>query len=289
MFSHNRGDLSYPVTVTCATEEVKQYGRFGLATWDTQADYKDVKVSRGDKVLFDGNAPGTDSAWQPGKGDWKVKDGVITQSASGTDFRAIAGETDWSDYTISLKARKNGGAEGFMVMFNVRDDKNWTWCNFGGWGNRSHGIETCINGAKGQMAQMVNGTIETGQWYDIRVEVAGKHVRSFLDGKLIHDTQYPANPHLAASAAYDKTSEEIILKVVNRSDKPKQTEVSFTGSRKLAETALCQILSGIPEAENTLENPEAVSPQAATIEGIGNTFTHAFAASSLTVMRIKTK
>ena len=65
----------------------------------------------------------------------------------------------------------------------------------------------------------VRGRIETDRWYDIRIEVAGK-VRCYLDGKLIHDINYPITQTLYAVAGLNKTGDEVILKVVNAPRRP---------------------------------------------------------------------
>ena len=44
------------------------------------------------------------------------------------------------------------------------------------------------------------GSIETGRWYDIRVEVKGSNIKCYLDGKLIHDLNHKSPASLNASA-----------------------------------------------------------------------------------------
>ena len=53
MFSENRGDVVLPVTVTApeAAPAVKS-GAIGVGTWRTQAEFKDIKVTRGNETLF---------------------------------------------------------------------------------------------------------------------------------------------------------------------------------------------------------------------------------------------
>ena len=48
------------------------------------------------------------------------------------------------------------------------------------------------------------GSIETGRWYDIRIELTGKNIKCYLDGKLIHDVTPPALKSLYASASRAK-------------------------------------------------------------------------------------
>ena len=53
----------------------------------------------------------------------------------------MPGSEAWTNYTLTLQARKLGGSEGFLVMFNVADSNNWFWWNIGGWTNTSHAVE----------------------------------------------------------------------------------------------------------------------------------------------------
>ena len=57
------------------------------------------------------------------------------RTARADNVRAIAGDKTWTDYTYSLKARKLGGAEGFLILFRVQDENAKAWWNIGGWGN----------------------------------------------------------------------------------------------------------------------------------------------------------
>ncbi len=85
-------------------------------------------------------------------GHWAVEDGALRQTDGRTDCRCLAGDASWGDYTYSLKARKLGGAEGFLVIFHVKDQGNWAWWNLGGWGNSRHALEICESGGKSSPA-----------------------------------------------------------------------------------------------------------------------------------------
>ena len=53
MFSENRGDVVLPVTVTAPEmAPAARSGAIGVGTWRTQAEFKDIKVTRGDETLF---------------------------------------------------------------------------------------------------------------------------------------------------------------------------------------------------------------------------------------------
>ena len=56
-------------------------------------------------------------------------------SAGVEDARLMVGDANWNDYTLSLKARKTGGDEGFLIMFQVPNSESKSWLNLGGWDN----------------------------------------------------------------------------------------------------------------------------------------------------------
>jgi alpha-L-arabinofuranosidase len=200
----------------------------------------------------------------------------------------VAGDPAWTDYTITLQARKLGGAEGFLIMFRVRDDDNWYWWNIGGWGNTRHAVERSIGGSKMLACPQVAGSVETGRWYDIRIEVQGARIRCYLDGQLIHDFEDAPMPALYATASRRERTREVILKVVNVSDRAQETEVRLQGARRLASRAkVITLTSDSPDAENSLENPTRVAPVERQLEGVAPSFRYTFPPHSLTVMVLK--
>ena len=121
---------------------------------------------------------GDDAGW------WKVKDGVITETGMAQGARLPFGDSTWTDYEFSVKARKLSGNEGFLIIIRGSDD-SWFWVNLGGWNNTGHQLLHVNPNA--EIGQRIPGSIETNRWYDIRVRVEGRHIQSFLDGKPILD------------------------------------------------------------------------------------------------------
>jgi Domain of Unknown Function (DUF1080) len=161
-------------------------GMIGVGTWATQAEFKDIKVTKGDQTLFASDFSKGAAAlqgWKTPRGQWEVVNGALRQTSNEQGARAVVGEPSWSDYTLTLKARKLGGAEGFLVFFGLPDEDAKSQFNLGGWDNSQHGIEV----PDGSIAQ-VPGHIETGRWYDIRVEVKGPTAKGYLDDKLVLET-----------------------------------------------------------------------------------------------------
>ena len=51
-------------------------------------------------------------------------------------------------------------------------------------GNTRSGLQTYHDGAMREIGT-TQTTVETGRWYDVRIEVKGRQIRCFLDGKLV--------------------------------------------------------------------------------------------------------
>jgi DNA-directed RNA polymerase subunit RPC12/RpoP len=195
---HGKNPPPPPIVSPPAQAELK-HGAIGLGSWNTQVEYTNLAVTKGTQTLYQGHfVPGM-PGWQISHGAWIATNGVLVQTAIAEDCRAVAGDTAWSDYTLTLQARKLGGREGFLIMFNVVDGQNWTWWNLGGWDNTLHAVENCVSGVKSTLGNRIPGKIDTGRWYDIRIELSGPHIRCYLDGAIVHDVVYPTDPKPAPS------------------------------------------------------------------------------------------
>jgi alpha-L-arabinofuranosidase len=285
MFSENRGDFSLPTAVESPqTESAPNSGAIGVGSWSTRVEYKDLVVTSNGRTLFSSDFSQGTADWKfLGDGDWSVADGALRQNNENQNVRAIIGDKSWTDYTYSLKARKLGGAEGFLVLFRVNNDDEKCWWNLGGWGNTQHGVEM------NEILTQAPGSIETGRWYDIRIEVKGPSIKCYLDGKLIHDIRRTTLASLYASATRDSKSGDIILKVVNGSAEKIDTSVHLKGSNKLSGTVHAIVLtSENPADENSLDAPSKVSPKTEAFNISSPDFQHNFPGNSLTILRVPT-
>jgi alpha-L-arabinofuranosidase len=287
MFSQNRGDVVLPTTVVAPeTEVAAKSGLAGVGTWATQAEFKDIRVTRNGETLAAPDLSST-TAWKfLGGGEWKAEGGVLRQSKTGDNIRAVFGDKTWTDYTLSLKARKLGGAEGFLILFHSQGDDEKSWWNIGGWGNTQHALEA----GGGGMDSAVRGKIETGRWYDIRIELKGNSIKCYLDDKLIHDVSSPRIKSVYATASRVAKTGETVLKVVNVSEQAQDVRIQLAGATKVQPEARAIVLtSGSSKDENTLEQPNKVVPKTTKIRVDGPAFRHSFPANSVTILRVKSK
>lgn len=287
LFAANRPGRILPVQIENAVQSAPPIqGRIGVGTWATQAEFKDIKVTKGDQVLFQSDFSQGLGEWRTRSGQWQVVDGALRQSGNEEGSLALIGDPSWQDYTLTLKARKTGGNEGFLIVFGAParfGGGTTNWWNIGGWNNTAHMAD-----APGVLSPRVPGRIETGRWYDIKVELQGATARFYLDGQLIHTAARTNPPTLHAVAGRDERTGETILKVVNASDQPVQADVELRGGRSGSVGGRAWVLTSAgPEDENSFEAPTKIAPREEPIQAAAPRFSHTFPADSVTVLRLK--
>lgn len=283
MFATNRPDVVLKAEMANAEEVRGSFspGGIGVGTWNTQAEFKEIRVVSGDRVLFE-SADG--STLQRESGDWKIEEGALRQTGNAEPSRAFVPGADWTDYTLTLKARKISGKEGFLISVGRRDRDNYLWWNLGGWGNTVDGMELAQDGGKSLIGRQVPSKIETGRWYDIRIEYGRERVRCYLDGELAYDVGFPASKPLHVVAG--KSKGEVIVKVVNVSNREMQTKVILEGFKASSAAGSATVLTGPSmTSENSLDRPNLVAPKRRSFTFQGNGFDYRFPARSLTILR----
>jgi alpha-L-arabinofuranosidase len=290
MFSKNRGNVVLPTSVKVSTDSSKpaMHGAFGLGSWNTSVEYADIKVANNAVTLYEDDfSTPHPKDWRTLNGNWNVNNGLYKQTDwSKTDCRAITGDTNWADYTISLRARKTGGGEGFLILFNWLDDDNWTWLNIGGWRNTATGIEQSNGGAKATLGTPIPQTILDNTWYAIRVVLSGSRIRCYVNDALVQDVIYPSG--LYVSSTYAKAAGEVVVKAVNPGHDPVTTTFDLQGVASVARNAtVIQLTSGSAADENSFDSPTRVSPITNFIANAGKKFSLTLPANSLSVLRLK--
>jgi alpha-L-arabinofuranosidase len=273
------------------TSERPITARVGVATHETSAEFKDVVVERDGNVVFTSDFSADAKGWttEGRRGQWSVADGVYRQAQpavawSFIDNAGLPGALKaGTNFTVSLKARKLAGAEGFIIPVGMTDGRRVQW-NVGGWGNRRHAVQAGEAVVGGDMA----GTIETGRWYDIKVEVSGRTVRGYLDGQLVQERTLPRIDRVLAVSGRDEKSGDIIVKVVNSAPDAAPMSIVLTGVTRIA-SGTVTVLTGEPTDENTFEQPTKIVPKTSPLTTPSPTFRHTFPPHSLTIVRLKTK
>ena len=297
LFARNRGDVVLPLNLHTEKEAINTADRGGITigTRNSQAEFKDIKVSNGSQLLYSSNFAKGASEWHTYNGDWQTEDGVYKQTSSDWFNIASVGSQDWRDYSLSLKFRKTGGEGEIDVSFHSAPNQI-----FGG------DMRLVLGGFRGALASMflrtedgkrsmqrAPGTLQVGQWYDVRIDVAGAHAQIFIDGKPVIDVPNYYRPvtlsNLDATASLVQSSGEVILKVVNFTEQPQTAKIQLDGvAGILPEGSETVLTSASVDDGNSIELPLKVAPVTHSVSGLAPRFSRTFAPRSLTILRLKT-
>ena len=292
MFSLNRPDRVLPTSVDYVVDTTGRRwehlrGGIALSAWNTVAEYRDVRVEKNGQTLFVDDFSSGAGRWTQLQDLWEVRNGALRNKNSVVEAMATAGEQGWSDYTLTLKARKLSGEEGFIVYVLRNAESQCMW-NIGGWGNSTD----VLMQDRVDLGPRREIRIETEKWYEIRIDVSGRRVRCFLDGELRHDAQLREKyiPTIFATSGIRESDGTMIVKVVNPFAEEKTCDVSISGAGAIEPAGEAIVLtSGSPTDENSLDQPERVAPRPVALRDLGGSFTYRCPPHSLSVIKVKTR
>jgi alpha-L-arabinofuranosidase len=291
LFGTNRPDRMVKADVEFANVEPPIIaGQIGVGTWAATAEFKDIRVERAGEVVYESDFSHDADGWQPEGGRrsrraaWQVDDGAYQQDREGYAL-SYFGDDSWSNYTLSLKARKLSGNEGFLIVFGRKGGERYWW-NLGGWGNSQHAIER----NQTPVGRPLRGRIESDRWYDIKIELAANRIRCFLDGELIHDVESTPPESFFVNAGREDASGDLVVKAINIDSNPVRAQLRIHGATITeTQTKLILLSSESLEDNNSLEKPNQVVPKEEAVGVASPDFEHEFSPYSLTVLRFPSK
>ena len=266
LFAQHIGSEVVPVEMEVAPLVIDKStaGGVGLGTWVTQAEFKDMKVTVDGETIYE-NSGSQVPEWRTNGGSWRVESGALRQTDRSENVFAYL-PMELKQYTFNVKARKVSGNEGFLILFNAQDNKNFFWWNIGGWGNTRHAIEVSMDGGKSELGQSVNGNIQTGKWYDIQVDVQANKIICSLDGVKIHEASTITETQSVYASA-SRNNKELFIKAVNLDKSAREVVFKLDTKRKISSRGTLLTMSHPDEwAENSLTEPERIIPLQKTVK-----------------------
>ena len=290
-----KSDLQWNIPLQEERENAVPVG-VGVATWKTQASYRNAQlIVEGADILLSGMKDWKSGNSKPSyQGRWSTDaDGTLRQTSDAEESMRVSPETTASKrYTYKLQARKDSGDEGFMIVFNYVDEKNFDWLNLGGWGNTKTSVETTYNGGRNNLGGDRKDHYETGKWYDIQLDVDGENITGMVDGKVVYQGKKKSGKMhgVFANSTLDEKTNTLYTKVVNLCGTGTKGTVQLTGgSAEKAEMVRLYGLSG--EDENTMQYPDNIVPRPAKVQttGDGKTLTFDVAPYSVNIITTRLK
>ncbi len=304
IFSLNQGTDLYSSSLKGAEVEQKNLsGRVGVGTWYTAAEFDNVKIVNNEsgEVLGKDNFNFPNFWWNwenANDGNYKIKNGKLVHNSTDMKYSNIGdaayfGKSEWTDYTYTVEATKTDGSEGFIIPFAVQDkDNNWFW-NLGGWDNTVSCLQQVKNGNK---TDMIIGTVkpftaETGRTYKLKITVSGRNVKCYVDDELYID--YTTGSDSEAEAYQVVSTDEtgdIIIKIVNVTEKNKTFAINVSGAENIKNTAaVYQVAGDSYNNDNILGQKEDCIMEEFSLSGVSEKFNFTAPKLSVTVIRLHTK
>lgn len=287
MYADNRPSYNLNTVITQPLMPVEVNGKIGLGTWNTQAEFKDLKITSENESTTKVDFTKSASEWAPKAGEWSAKDGMYIQAASGEHRWSTWEKMKFDGCTIEFKARKTNGSEGFMLYFGVENETGYA-LNIGGWENRKTAFERMNNGGLSQMAGEVAQHIENGRWFDFRVVITDSLFSYYCDGEKMLETPV-SHQQRYSIAGFDKATNELIVKVVNGEGKPFKTTINLKNVQVESSGKITTLSSTSELDENDLDHPNKVVPVEKMYNGFSSSFAYTFEPWSFNIMRIKVK
>lgn len=293
LFSNNQGDYSLPTEVKLngIEKDGALQGGVAVGSWGTHNEFKDIEVkTENSTVTVD------KSEWETTNGDWSIDDnGVISQMSDNTGAVCYYASPDMRNYTLSLKARKLSGGEGFQIGVAADDAFNYYRVNIGGWGNTTAKVQHIVNGvssSSGNVAEQSyvgNVHINDNEWYDVTVEVTDDEIKAYLNDEFICSYKKPKEyGPVYSSSVYDEETGDVIVKVVNTMDSDVNIGMNVSGETVTSNIAKTTVMSGDTNLENSLDNKNAIVPKEIELTNASNNFTYNAPADSFSIIRLKT-
>ena len=285
MYAENRPSFNVATSFEQPVIPVGVKGQIAVGGWNTDNEYKDLKVT-----LADGRTVEADMSqgWTPQEGTWNAEGGTLKGSGPGVmRWNLWSVPEAFGDCSISLKARKIAGAEGFLIYFGMHDGKNGYVLNIGGWGNQTTAFQRIDGNDMPQIPNNISQYVEEGRWYDIRIDIKDGKFTYSLDGKQMLETAIE-NIQRYVVSGYDENTGELIVKFVNATKEPFSTSVNLQNVTSVKRKGkVVTLTSADPKDENTLDDPKRVFPRESTFNKFSGQFDYTFEPWSFTVLRIK--
>ena len=158
----------------------------------------------------------------------------------------------------------------------------------GGWQNYDLLLSRRIRGCCSDLTQSLI-RVSKGQEYLLKLQVSGRTVRVWVDGRLCAGTEDKPvmTEPLYYGASRDEADQTVILKVVNLQEQGVSAHIIMKGMCGSRLQGTVYTMQADLAAENDFAEPERVAPQEAVFYKENDSFMYEFPKFSLTVFRLK--
>ena len=294
LYSQHRPAYNVKTRLYSNDQTLQTRGRIGLGTWNTKAEFRNVRVTSldGSRVLYESDFENQPDEWTEGGGTWTMNGGAYRQAGNGAPCLSVMNGASFTNSVLELEARKISGSEGFLICFatDTTNLNNHLRVNIGGSGNTRISFEKTTDGNSSTVGSTAGMNVKANKWYKIKLvmeETVG--VTVYIDDvkKLTLPLSEMENGRLQAFGGYDTLTGEIVMKVVNALERSTTATIRLNANG-IAQTGSVTTLSASKLTdENSLESPKRISPKTDAFNGFSSEFQYTFKPCSFTILRVK--
>ncbi len=248
-------------------------GEFGFETKEAHVDFSNIRVVNHDTGEVQ-----------------KFRDVSISPKSPVSNVGTIG----WENYAVTFLARKNdddsgsniSGTRWFEMFYGKIGNNKRTWV-LDWWMNLA--TNRCI--VNNRMYELVSHRFfpEPGKVYSFRLEIKGRHIRTFIDNVPFADVEdAPAIiEELYYSASIDENMKSMFVKVVNLQEQDIESDIHIQGLQKNLQRATAYSLSGyLPDDRNSYQEPDKITPKETALCIKNHTLSYLFPKQSVTVLKL---
>ena len=266
-------------------------GKFGLGAWNTQTEFKELRIyDEKDNLVYSDDFKTLENWETPEIGAWRIENGVLQQTDDGKSpamllLKALTLEKG----RVTLKARRVGGSEGFLMFFNASGPDRFLFCNYGAAGNTFSAIQDrgVPDGCAFKGGRSRPGKIENERWYDISLVVKRDAAQMLLDGEVVSNARVEHLSQFFATAGYDRNNKTVVVKATSYSSKPVRAEIQLDGAGNIGRSGKHIVISSPGQYdENSLDDPHRIVPRELPLPRVSEHFSVELPPYSVNVLRI---
>jgi alpha-L-arabinofuranosidase len=264
-------------------------GKFGLGSWNTVNEFKELRVyDPDDNLVFSDDFASLEYWTGPGTGQWKTEGGVLKQTDPDQGPTSLFLKEQFKSGRVTVKARRVAGNEGFLMFFHADGPERYMFCNYGAAQNQFSAIQgTPSSQISTSGGGDLQGPIENGRWYDITLVLTKNSAEMLLDGKRVSLIEAKALPAFFATAGYQREKNAVVVKATNYGAQPMQAEIRLSGAGRIERDGQHIVIrADQPESENSLTQPNLITPSMLPLSNCAERFTVTLPPYSVNVLRI---
>lgn len=276
LFASNRGDQLYPSLVETYSRPDVRPGRASIELFDNSYEISNVKID-GKSIQHT----------EIRNGKWTIDSDRLIPAANTWNY-ILLGDSGQYNYEFSATIKRTKGSD--PIQFRIRDNGlSGEFCNRIGLSVGEEFAQFYYQSGT------VNDTLVTPvrlpfvshREYMISLKAENDTLQCKIDGELIYKVALKPLPSLVAVATVDEQAKQLLLKVVNTTFHEEITQLNINGAHVGNEIEIIELV-GNPEDENTLQEPNRITPVSKTQSFmLGMPMIYRFPPHSISLIKMK--